>query len=173
MTTDNRSNFPNPFAETGGDPASLWRILVADDIEAFVSCDWEAHAKNIYEPSFFGINANGSADPSHWALEFPNLVNYRDIWLGLAKKSVAKSAPDRLRSAHFKASTLFDVQVREDVATCLKSFNNAFEHDDGSPEIMHWETQYMCRRIQGDWKIWSFVGFLPGRGKKPFIETGT
>ena len=171
MTTGSDITFSNPFKTEGADQARLWEILVADDIEAFVTCNWEAHAKDIHEAAFFGINANGSADPSHWALEFPDLDVYRNTWLGFAELSATKSAPDRLRQEHFRASALIDIQISGDVATCLKSFKNSFEHDNGSPEIMHWETQYMCRRIRKNWKIWSFIGYLPGRGTKPTIST--
>ena len=172
MAVENNTSFSNPFAMEDADQARLWQILVADDIEAFVTCNWAAHAKDIDEAAFFGLNANGCADPSHWVLEFPDLASYREVWLAFARVSAAKSAPERLRQEHFRASALIDIQIRGDVATCLKSFKNGFEHDDGSPEIMHWETQYMCRRLRGNWKIRGFVGYLPGRGAKPVIPAG-
>ena len=157
----------NPFTAKDKDAAQLWEVLVARDIEAFVACDWQLHARDIHAPAFCGINANGSADPASWTLEFADLATYGQTWLRFARESAARSAPELLKREHHKASTLREVQVGGEVATCLKSFNGAFEHDDGTPEVLHWETLYTCRRIGQDWKIWSFVGFLPGFDPTP------
>ncbi|MCY4291865.1 MAG: hypothetical protein OXC72_08925 [Roseovarius sp.] len=170
MTGETSISIPNPLESESASKARLRPLMVADDIEAFVSRDRDANAGDIREPALFGINADGAGGPANWSLEFPDLDSYRKGWLGFARTSAEKSAPDRLGSRHHRASKPIDMQLGGDVATCLKSFANAFMHDDGSPEIMHWQTQYMCRRVQGKSNIWSFADHLPGRGTKPVIE---
>lgn len=154
----------NPFEGSSPDKAALWQILVHDDIEAFIRCDWLAHQRDFVPDGFFGINAAASGDPAQWAPAFPSLEDYRRNWIGFAEASARRSAPLTLRQAHFAASRLIKIDCVGDLAYCLKSFDGQVQHDDGTVERLFWETGYFCRKLGGRWYIAAFVGFLPGRG---------
>lgn len=152
----------NPFEPVCPDRAELWRILVHDDIDAFIRCDWDAHARVFRASGFFGINAMGSADPGQWAASFPTVDAYRKNWVAFAGQSVGRASRETLRQAHFDASRLRKIDIHEDLAFCLKSFDGSVQFDDGTVEKLHWETSYFCRKVEGQWAIIAFVGFMPG-----------
>ncbi len=153
----------NPFDGINQDHAALWTMLVHDDIEAFIRCDWDAHARDFVPSGFFGINAGSSGDPAQWGAAFPSLEAYRSNWVGFAEASAGRSPPQVLREAHFKASTLNKIEINGDFAFCLKSFNGSVSFSDGTTERLFWETSYFCRKLDGRWHIAAFIGFMPGR----------
>ncbi len=153
----------NPFDGINQDHAALWTMLVHDDIEAFIRCDWDAHARDFVASGFFGINAGSSADPAQWGAAFPSLDAYRSNWVGFAEASAGRSPPQVLREAHFKASRLNKIEINGTFAFCLKSFNGSVSFSDGTTERLFWETSYFCRKLDGKWHIAAFIGFMPGR----------
>lgn len=151
----------NPFSGINEDHATLWKVLVHDDIEAFIDCDWERHAADILPSAFFGIDANGARKPEAWSPAFNSLDQYRENWLGFARKSAARADRATLRQAHFAASSLRKIEINGDFAMCLKHFDGEVRYADGAVERLDWETAYMCRKLADRWYIAAFVGFLP------------
>lgn len=81
----------NPFAESDADRRALWHVLVHNDIEAFLDCDWDRHAADFEPDGFFGINAEKSDNSDAWRLAFPTLNAYRENWLGFARQSAGRA----------------------------------------------------------------------------------
>lgn len=154
----------NPFDGICPDRAALWKILVHDDIEAFIDCDWERHAADFLPSAFFGIDAAGSLSPEGWSPAFGSLADYRENWLGFAKKSASRARREVLRQAHFAASSLRRIEISGDFAMCVKHFDGEVTYADGSIERLDWQTVYFCRKIAQGWRIAAFVGFLPTAG---------
>ena len=149
-----------PFP-SGTDEAALWQMLIFDDINAFVACDWDAHASAFLKDSFLGISGHKSHNPQDWAPDFPTLDLYRDTWLGDAKAAAARADAETLRRAHFTASRLAKITVNDTLALCVKRFDGSVTYRDGVTEPLAWETAYICRNQHGRWWIAGFVGFLP------------
>ncbi|MBO6900055.1 MAG: hypothetical protein JJ864_01800 [Rhizobiaceae bacterium] len=156
-----RSVDANPFSGINEDHAALWNVLVHDDIEAFIACDWERHAADILPSAFFGIHANGARNPEAWSPAFSTLDQYKGNWLGFATRSAARADRETLRQAHFAASSLRRIEINGDLALCLKHFDGEVRYANGETERLDWETAYMCRKLSDKWYIAAFVGFLP------------
>ena len=145
----------------GTDDAELWQMLCFRDINAFARADWDAHARDFLPGGFIGISGNQSDRPEGWLPAFPTLEDYRENWLGDAKKAAARASAETLRRAHFAASRLVKITVNDTLALCVKRFDGAVTYDDGVTERLDWQTAYICRKAEGRWWIAGFVGFLP------------
>ena len=145
----------------GSDDFALWDMLIFKDINAFTTCDWDAHASAFLKDNFLGISGNKSHRPQDWAPAFPSLEVYKENWLGDARAAALRADPETLRRAHFAASKLAKITVNDSLALCVKRFDGAVTYQDGITEPLEWETAYICRKQQGRWWIAGFVGFLP------------
>lgn len=150
-----------PFDASDQDRLEIWRMLVERDTDAFLRGDWNAIADDFAATEFFGLDARHRADPREWQFNFPSLAAYRAEWLRQAAESARTADPARARAAAFAATSLRDIEIRGDVALARKQFDGALPHRDGGSTRLHWQTLYVCRRLEGRWKIASFVGYLP------------
>lgn len=150
-----------PFDGADPDRLEIWQMLVQRDSDAFLRGDWNAINADFAAAEFFGVDARGGADPGEWRLGFPSLAAYRTEWLRQAAETARTADPVRARAALFAATSLRQIEIRDDVALARKRFDGALPHRDGGSTRLHWQTLYVCRRIDGRWKIASFVGYLP------------
>lgn len=151
----------NPFPE--GDTArhEMWEMLVRRDIDAFLARDWGMVQDDFAEDRFFGMHAHFLNDADSWRLQFPRLEDYRDSWLHEAEESAKTKFAEPLREALFRVTNLRDMDVDGDRAVLHKKFNGGVKKADGSVLNLKWQTLYFCSRLDGRWKITSFVGYMP------------
>ena len=166
MASD-RDPFQNPFPPADADRHAIWQMLVARDIDAFVSADWDAVAGDFIAANFTGISGNFQPDPQGYTLAFPTLEAYRTEWLRQAQDFVAARDAGAFagdpRDGIFAATRLEEIDITGDAALVRKKFDGQLAKSDGSFDRMNWQTLYICRREDGRWKIAGFVGYLPYR----------
>lgn len=151
----------NPFNGSDINRAEIWNMLVARDIEAFVKADWSMVAGDFVEEGFFGIDAAKAQSANEWRLKFPSLGAYREEWLAQAKETQGLADPEEALAGIHAATRLTDIDIRGDVAVAHKKFNGHVQLKDGLLDRLYWQTLYNCRRVDGQWKIASFVGYMP------------
>jgi len=155
------SIYKNPFPEADTARHAIWDMLVARDIEAFVQHDWSIVANDFIEATFMGLDARGSDNPDSWQLTFPTLASYRDSWLAGATKDTQAHQPDKLRQQVYNNTFLRDIDVQNDRAIAHKKFDGILVDDNSNTTVMQWQTLYQCQKVDGQWKISGFVGYLP------------
>ena len=150
------SVFQNPFQNQ--DEAAIWDILVGRDIDAFLACDWDMTAVDFIAQGFYGIDGNKVTNPDQWVLTFPDLDTYKVEWLQQAHDTKQVTDPDRIRHDLFAASRLKKIDIKGDTAVAHKEIKGAVTNRDGSKDILDWQTLYVLRKVDGTWKVASFVG---------------
>jgi enamine deaminase RidA (YjgF/YER057c/UK114 family) len=155
------SLFINPFNHNDPDRHYIWDMLVKRDIEAFLENDWEAVANDFIEEGFMGIDARSLDNPDSWRLSFPNLQTYKQLWLEQSASFAKTNWEDDARVKLYEATTLRDIDICEDSALVHKKFDGAIRKKNGQVERLNWQTLYRCKKVNGQWKISGFTGFLP------------
>lgn len=153
--------FNNPFRQEDPDRHEIWEMLVKRDIEAFINKDWEGVAGDFAEEGFMGIDARSSGNPDSWNMSFPDLRSYQKFWLNQAANFAATDWEDDPAEQLYEATTLRDIDVSGDSALVHKKFDGAIRKKNGRVELLNWQTLYRCRKVDGQWKITGFTGFLP------------
>jgi hypothetical protein len=62
---------------------------------------------------------------------------------------------------------LRDIDLDGDRAVLHKRFDGSVRRADGGVDTLDWKTLYFCLKVDGRWRISSFVGYMPresGRG---------
>lgn len=154
------SHYNNPF-ESGSDRYQLWEMLVERDIEAFIAGDWSMVEDDFLAESFTAIDAQRNPNPDNWKLSFVTLADYRDNWLEQSAEMRGKVQTEPLRAGIIDATNMDDIEVQGDSALLHKKFQGQVVADDGEIMPMQWQTLYQCKRVNGQWKIAGFVGYLP------------
>ena len=149
----------NPFT-ADPDRHAIWEMLVARDIEAFLSCDWSMVEPDFAADRFLGIDGKASANPDDWHVSFPTLDAYRASWLAGAR-AFAPRAKDTARAGIFAATRLDEIEISGDRALAHKKFDGRVEMNDGGVDILDWQSVYTLARIGGAWKLTGFIGYLP------------
>ena len=153
----------NPFPKDA-DRGAIWDMLVARDIKAFVKADWNLVAGDFVSANFIGIQANKSANADHWKVGFPNLETYKQEWLRQAQDSASIDYVEDLETAIHAATRLEQIDFVDDTAMANKKFDGTIKRKSGEPDILNWQTLYLCRKELGQWKIAGFVGYMAYRG---------
>ena len=155
------SHYNNPFNQHDPDRYYIWEMLVKRDIEAFVKNDWEEVAGDFIEEGFMGIDARSLSNPDSWNLSFPDLKSYRQFWLDQAANFAGTDWKDNPGEKLYEATTLRDIDISENSALVHKKFDGEIRKKNGLTNRLNWQTLYRCRKIDGQWKIAGFTGFLP------------
>ncbi|SDG52557.1 hypothetical protein [Pelagibacterium luteolum] len=150
----------NPFP-AGSDRHVIWDMLVARDIDAFIACDWSMVEGDFAADRFMGIDGKASANPDDWRISFPGLAAYRDSWVAGAIDFRARAIAATAKQAVFNATTLTDIEVTGDRALAHKKFDGQVEMAGGDIDILNWQSVYTLARIDGEWKLTGFIGYLP------------
>lgn len=155
------SVFKNPFNPKDPDRYQVWEMLVRRDIKAFIANDWEQVASDFVEEGFTGVDARFSSNPDSWKLVFSNLASYQKFWLEQAANFTGTDWEDDPLIKLNDATTLRDIDISGDNALVHKKFDGTIRKKNGQVEVLNWQTLYRCRKIDGQWKIAGFTGFLP------------
>jgi len=151
----------NPFPETDKDRYAIWEMLVHRDIDAFLAQDWSMVANDFAADRFFGVHAHFLKNPDSWRMSFDRLEAYRDEWLRQAADTGRTEFAEPLRDALFRATVMRDIDIVGDRALVHKKFDGTVARADDTTDRLNWQTLYFCARIDGGWKIASFVGYMP------------
>ncbi|MEM1212839.1 MAG: RidA family protein [Planctomycetota bacterium] len=153
--------FPNPFPNDP-DRHAIWEMLMRRDFEAFIANDWSMTAPDFAAKTFYGIDCRKQPNPDHWSLTYPSLEAYRDEWLRQADEfePIEFVGTDKL-GFFFDAVQLRDIDINGDHAVAHKKFLGSAQTTAGNTVTLRWQTLYQCRRVEGVWKIASFVGYMP------------
>lgn len=150
----------NPFPNDP-DRSAIWTMLVPRDIAAYVAADWSMVEGDFVADDFMGIDGNKKANPDGWTISYPTLAAYRDEWLRQAREGQAvKYAEDQEAGIH-RATSLTEIEIKGDRAVAHKKFDGAILRADGGKDVLNWQTVYFCRKVEGQWKLTGFVGYLP------------
>ncbi len=155
------SLFKNPFNPQDPDRFKIWEMLVQRDIEAFIENDWEKVASDFVEEGFTGIDARFSSNPDSWKLAFPDLKSYKHFWLEQSANFKKTDWEDNPKFKLNEATTLRDIDISGECALVHKKFDGSIRKKNGEVNVLNWQTLYRCRKINGQWKITGFTGFLP------------
>jgi len=153
--------FNNPFPQQDANRHEIWEMLVKRDIESFINNDWEGVAGDFIEEGFMGVDARTSGNPDSWNMSFPDLKSYQKFWLDQAANFAAADWEDDPAKKLYEATTLRDIDISGESALVHKKFDGAIRKKNGRVDLLNWQTLYRCRKVDGQWKITGFAGFLP------------
>ena len=151
----------NPFTNLDSDREEIWEMLVSRDIEAFVNQDWSLIKEDFYEEEFMGINAKKNASVDQWELTFPTLDAYKNEWLTQAESFKRIEWAENISDALHRVTILQDIEINGDAALINKKFVGYIKKRDDTYEDTNWQTIYRCRKINEQWKIVGFTGYIP------------
>ncbi|NND33742.1 MAG: RidA family protein [Saprospiraceae bacterium] len=150
----------NPFTNDP-DKSAIWTMLVERDIIAFCHADWEMVSHDFIASGFMGIDGNKIADPDQWSIGFPDLVSYKNEWLRQAQMFKESADKTRLIEEFNALTDLSQIEINGDTALAHKKFDGYFTNHSGDQEYLNWQTLYQCRKVDQQWKICGFMGYLP------------
>jgi hypothetical protein len=117
------------------------------------------------EPAFFSLDAGGSAEPEHWKISFPSLDDYAARWIEYSRETTAEiENPEEAERALLKASNLTEIEIEGDTALARKKFDGSIPLQRGRRSYLRWQTLYWLKRVDGQWRIVGFLGYLPYEG---------
>jgi hypothetical protein len=153
----------NPYdAASDADRHALWQALIARDSDSFVAADWTLCDGDFAYDRFEGISAHNSLDPIDWTLRYPTVESYRDDWLEMAKRYLkVPLAAVSHRELLYKMQAFAKVDVQGDRAIVWKQFRADEPLTNGDRYSLCAQSVYRLHRIDGQWRIVGFVGYLP------------
>ena len=151
----------NPFPTSDKDRYAIWEMLVDRDIKAFIGQDWSMVANDFVEENFMGIDAGRLGNPDGWRLSYPDLADYKAEWLRQAKLFSETEWAEGPTEALFRNTVLRDIDINDDSALVHKKFFGGITMKDGTFAPTEWQTLYRCRKVDGQWKIVGFTGYMP------------
>jgi enamine deaminase RidA (YjgF/YER057c/UK114 family) len=155
------SIYENPFPEADNDRYTLWEMLVARDIKAFLACNWDAIADDFVETEFMAIDGRFRSNPDSWTLAFPTLQDYKRAWLSQSKDFAATEWAGDVREGLYEATNLRDIEIAGHCALVHKKLDGVVIKKNGDRVALNWQTLYRCRKVNDRWKIAGFTGYLP------------
>ena len=156
----------NPFPNDP-DRSAIWTMLVPRDIEAYVKADWSMVEGDFVADDFFGVNGNGKDNPDGWTISYPTLELYREEWLRQAREGQSVVYAEDQEAGIHRATSLTEIEISGERAIAHKKFDGEIKRADGGVDRLNWQTVYFCRKVEGQWKLTGFVGYLPYPMGKP------
>lgn len=150
----------NPFPNDA-DRSAIWTMLVPRDIKAFVDADWSMVEDDFLADDFMGINGNRQDNPDGWTISFPTLADYRDEWIRQAREGQSVAYAEDQEAGIHRVTSLNEIEITGERAVAHKKFDGEIKLADGGVERLNWQTLYLCRKVEGQWKLTGFVGYLP------------
>lgn len=151
----------NPFNNKDLDRCQIWKILVEDDINAFVNKNWNEWSIHFDSHNFQGVHAKNSSNPDTWKLLYPQLSSFEEEW---KKQANDFNSQELVGSAHeqfYDLTTLRDIEILSDRAIARKKFDGTLIFKDGRTVVLRWQTHYYLQKQSTAWKIVGFLGYLP------------
>lgn len=164
MTTANLHDpLANPYdVAADADRHALWQTLIARDSDAFVAANWALCDSDFSYDRFEGISAHGSFDPLNWTLRYPTVESYRDDWLDMAKRFLKiPLAEVSHRELLYRMQRFAKVEISGDRAIVWKQFSADEPLTNGDRYNISAQSVYRLHRIDNQWRIVGFVGYLP------------
>jgi hypothetical protein len=161
--------FQNPYDFVADpDRHALWQALVARDSESFIAADWSACDGDFAHERFEGISAHGSLNPVQWTLRYPTVASYRDDWLEMAKRfQNVPLARISHRELLYTMQTFAKVEIADGRAIVWKQFRADEPLTNGDRYQLSAQSVYRLQRIDGQWRIVGFIGYLPLEAQSP------
>lgn len=156
----------NPFPNDP-DRSAIWTMLVPRDIEAYVKADWSMVEDDFVANDFFGVNGNRKDNPDGWTISYPTLDLYRDEWLRQAREGQSVEYAEDQEAGIHRATSLTEIEISGERAIAHKKFDGEIKLANGGVDRLNWQTVYFCRKVDGQWKLTGFVGYLPYPMGKP------
>ena len=153
--------YNNPFPTTDVDRHAIWEMLVKRDIQAFVKQNWSLVEDDFISEGFMGIGAHRSDNPDSWTLAYPTLSDYRDDWLNQAQVFANTDWNCNAEQALHDMTNMRDIEIRGHSALLHKKFDGEILRKDGTKTTLKFQTLYRCLKINGQWKIAGFTGYMP------------
>lgn len=150
----------NPFPGDA-DRTAIWTMLVPRDIAAYIQADWSMVEDDFVADDFVGIHGNKSDNPDGWSISFPTLGHYRDEWLRQAREGQGVAYAEDPEAGIHRATSLTEIEITGERAIAHKKFDGEIKLADGGVDRLNWQTLYFCRKVDGQWKLTGFVGYLP------------
>lgn len=160
MWTEPMSLSTNPFPNDA-DRSAIWTMLVPRDIKAFVNADWSMVEGDFVADDFMGINGNRKDNPDGWTISYPTLADYRDEWIRQAQEGQSVVYAEDQEAGIHRATSLTAIEITGERAVAHKKFDGEIKLADGGVDRLNWQTLYFCRKVDGQWKLTGFVGYLP------------
>ena len=151
----------NPFSNKDIDRKCLWDMIVYRDIKAFVNQDWDMIKDDFHEDEFVGIDAGKMDDVDKWKLTYPNLEAYKKEWLAQANSFNSTKWAEDITEALHGVTVLQDIEIKDNTALLHKKFIGFIKKADGESVSMDWQTLYSCKKINEQWKVVGFTGYMP------------
>ncbi len=163
----------NPFYPSDTDRHYIWEMLVTRDVTAFCNQDWDQISDDFIELNFMGIDCQGRSNPDAWKITFDSLNAYKNEWLKQAHEFSMNDWSDDPQEELLQIITLLDIDIKGESALIHKKFDGHIRKSDGCDEYLNWQTIYRCRKVNGQWKIAGFTGYMPyPLGATLSIESG-
>ncbi|MCH2058741.1 MAG: RidA family protein [Thalassotalea sp.] len=156
-----QTTYNNPFSPENSDRHAIWEMLVKRDIQAFVQQNWSMVADDFLEQGFMGIGAHKLDNPDSWTLAYPTLAAYRDDWLNQAKVFAQTNWDCDAEQALHDMTNMRDIEIAGNSALLHKKFDGEIAKKDGSKTQFKFQTLYRCLKVEGQWKIAGFTGYMP------------
>ena len=164
------SIYRNPFAKDP-DRSAIWSMLVERDIRAFAAGEWGQVSADFFDESFLAVDGRMRSNPDSWRLGFASLDAYRSSWL--EQSAAMRDLVMDLERGLYEATTLRDIELQDDRALAHKKFDGQIRRRDGGFVQLHWQTLYVCSKVDDDWRIAGFVGYLPHSYAAPDMTAPT
>jgi len=142
------------------DETLIWEMLIYRDFIAFQTSDWSMIKDDFIEDGFFGIDGKMSENKSNWNLAFESLESYKKEWLKQSQLFNENVFLEDPLKELFNTTTLSKIEIKNDLALVHKDFIGIFKIEYSDPIIFDWISLFNLKKINGKWKISSFVGYL-------------
>lgn len=143
------------------DEAKIWKVLMYNDFHAFCKGDWEMIANDFDQASFCAIQGNKSNNKLDWNLQYNSLEAYQTDWLQQSKEFLKNEFLRDPLKVLFESTQLSKIEINGDVALVHKEFDGEFQRKDAPAIVLDWISLFLLKKKEDQWKIFSFVGYLP------------
>jgi hypothetical protein len=151
-------NAPNTYNE---DEIKIWNILMYNDFNAFCKGNWEMIHNDFEEKEFYAIQGSKTNYKLDWTLQYDSLAAYKEDWLHQSRDFLKLDFLCDPLKVLFESTKLSKIKIQGDLALVHKEFNGTFEVKGAETIVLDWISLFTLRKYDTDWKIISFVGYLP------------
>lgn len=143
------------------DEIKIWNILMYNDFYAFCKGDWEMVQNDFEEKEFYAIQGNKTNYKTGWSLQYNSLAAYKEDWLNQSKDFLQREFLCDPLKVLFESTKLSKIEIQGELALVHKEFNGTFGVKAAEPIVLDWISLFTLRKYGADWKIISFLGYLP------------
>ena len=151
-------NAPNTYND---DEIKIWNILMYNDFHAFCKGDWEMVHNDFEKKEFYAIQGSKTNYKLDWSLQYHSLAAYKEDWLNQSKDFLKQEFLCDPLKVLFESTKLSKIEIQGELALVHKEFNGTFVVKAAEPIVLDWISLFTLRKYGADWKIISFLGYLP------------